>query len=250
MLKIKNLWVKIGKKEILKGINLQIKEGEIHVLMGPNGAGKSTLAMTIIGGSKFNPLASLRARVKSSEFTMGRINISKLNIEERARKGIFVAFQNPEELDGISVLSFLRAAYNAIYPAKRIPLREFREKVKKALKQVLLNEDFLQRSVNQGFSGGEKKRLEILQMLVLKPKLAVLDEIDSGLDVDNFKKIVSIIKTTAKKQKTGILVITHQSQIFNYLKPDFIHVLKEGKLLKINCLETIERIQKYGYAAV
>lgn len=242
MLEIKNLWVKIGKKEILKGINLQIREGEIHVLMGPNGAGKSTLAMTIVGGSKF--------KVKSSKFTMGRTNLAKLNIEERVRKGIFVTFQNPLELVGISVLSFLRASYNAIYPAKRTPLKEFREKVKNVLKQVSLNEDFLQRSVNQGFSGGEKKRLEIAQMLILKPKFAVLDEIDSGLDIDNFKKITNIIKTTAKKEKTGILVITHQSQIFNYLKPDFTYVLKEGKILEINCLETIKRIQKYGYAAV
>ncbi|MDO8657321.1 MAG: Fe-S cluster assembly ATPase SufC [Candidatus Levybacteria bacterium] len=242
MLTIKNLHVSINNKDILEGINLQIKPGEIHVLMGPNGAGKSTLAMASVDSSKF--------KVQSSKFMIDKINISKLSTEERAKKGIFVTFQNPIELEGISVLAFLRASYNSIYPDKKIPLKDFKEKVRNALNEVMLDETFLSRFVNCGFSGGEKKRLEIAQMIVLKPKYAILDEVDSGLDIDNLNIVSKIIKKISKTQKTGILLITHQPRIFKYLRPDFLHVLKNGKLIEADCRETIKKIERHGFGSV
>ena len=242
MLTIKNLSVSIDDKNILNNINLQIKPGEVHVLMGPNGVGKSTLAMSLMKSSKF--------KVQSSKFSIGDEDLSNINTEERVKKGLFITFQNPIEIEGISVLAFLRAAYNSTFPDKKLPLKEFKKKVKKSLNEVLLDESFMGRSVNDGFSGGEKKRLEIAQILILKPKFAVLDEIDSGLDVDNLKNISNIIKNMVKKQKTGILLITHQPRIFKYLWPDFLHVLKDGKLIEADCKETIKKIERYGYAAV
>lgn len=247
MLSIKNLHVRIDNKDILKGVNLQINSGEIHVLMGPNGAGKSTLALASIDRSKITHPTSSGQR---SKIFIGNENVTDLSVDERARKGLFVTFQNPVEIEGISMLSFLRAAYNSIYPDKKIPLKEFKEKVRDALNEVLLDEDFLARFVNVGFSGGEKKRFEIAQMLVLKPRFAILDEIDSGLDIDNLKTISELIKKTSKKQKIGILLITHQPRIFKYLRPDFLHVLKDGKLINADCNETIRKIERYGYAAV
>src|SRR3989344_2388340 len=242
MLTIKNLSVSIDDKNILNNINLQIKPGEVHVLMGPNGVGKSTLAMSLMKSSKF--------KVQSSKFSIGDEDLSNINTEERVKKGLFITFQNPIEIEGISVLAFLRAAYNSTFPDKKLPLKEFKKKEKKSLNEVLLDESFMGRSVNDGFSGGEKKRLEIAQILILKPKFAVLDEIDSGLDVDNLKNISSIIKNLVKKQKTGILLITHQSHIFKYLRPDFLHILKDGKLIDADCTQTIKKIERYGYAAV
>ena len=233
MLTIKNLSVSIDDKNILNNINLQIKPGKIHVLMGPNGAGKTTLAQILIGNPNF--------QFSIFNFQLNGKNMVQLSTEKRARMGLFVSFQNPVELEGISVLSFLRAAYNSTFPDKKLHLKEFKEKVKKTLADVLLDESFIGRSVNDGFSGGEKKRLEIVQILILKPKFAVLDEIDSGLDVDNLRNISSIIKNLVKKQKTGILLITHQSHIFKYLRPDFLHILKDGKLIDADCTQTIKK---------
>ena len=206
ILTIKNLKASIAsaqanveQKEILKGVDLEIKSGEVHAIMGPNGAGKTTLAMSLMGHPGYattNPSASLRAG--NSQLTIDKDNITSSLPEERAKKGLFVSFQHPVEITGVSVLSFLRTAYKELHPSEKIPLSEFKQQVKEALKNVSLSEDFMQRSLNEGFSGGEKKRAEIVQLLVLKPRFVILDEIDSGLDIDSLRIVAQAIKKAAK----------------------------------------------------
>lgn len=232
----------VGSRQLLQGINLTVKSGEIHALMGPNGAGKTTLAMSLMGNNKF--------KGQSLEFKVNGDDLSKLKPEERARKGLFIAFQQPVEFEGVSVFSFLRASYNAIYPSKKVPLDQFKSKIKKIFTQVSLSEDFIKRSVNEGFSGGEKKRFEIAQLLLLKPKFAILDEIDSGLDVDNLKIMVKTIKDLVQEYQMGIILITHNPRIFHYLNPDVVHVLTEGRIKKSGNKNLIATIEEKGYAAV
>lgn len=242
MLTVKNLIVTTDNKEIIKGVDLMIKPSEIHVLMGPNGAGKTSLAMALMGHPGY------RVKGKGVRVKIGQSELLNLKPEERARKGLFVAFQNPVEVTGVSLLAFLRTAYKALHPKDKMLLVEFKKKVIGALLMVGLEKNFIERSLNDGFSGGEKKRAEIAQLLVLSPKFAVLDEIDSGLDVDSLKIIASTLIGIVRKTKMGILLITHYPRLLHYIKPDFVHVLVGGKIVASDGLKLVERIEKKGYA--
>ena len=244
MLQIKNFQSSIAGKDVLKGVNLSIKKGEVHAVMGPNGAGKTTLVMSLMGnpGSQF--------RIQNSEFRIDGEDVQMMSPEEKAKKGLFVAFQSPIEITGVSVLAFLRTSYKALYPDKKISLSDFKKKVRDALKVVNLDESFMHRSVNEGFSGGEKKRCEIVQLIVLNPRYAILDEIDSGLDVDSLRVVAKAIEGIVKKKKTGVLLITHYQRILHYLKPDYVHVLVDGVIKKSGGLGLVRKIEKEGYAAV
>lgn len=239
---IQNLIVEIENKEILKGIDLKINPGEIHAIMGPNGAGKTTLVMSLMGQSQL--------KVQSEKFKINGEDMFGKSPEERARAGLFVAFQQPTEITGVSVLSFLRTAYKALHKEEKIPLSQFKQSVIDALKAVDLNESFLTRSINEGFSGGEKKRAEIAQLLVLKPKFAVLDEIDSGLDIDSLKIVAKAINLAVKKYKIGVLLITHYQRILHHVKPKYVHILMDGKIKKSNGMALVKKIERGGYAAV
>ncbi|MDP2649828.1 MAG: Fe-S cluster assembly ATPase SufC [bacterium] len=241
MMIIKSLKVKVKEKEIVKGVSLTLKKGEVHVLMGPNGAGKTTLAMSLMGDRKF--------KVQSSKFKVNRRDMVQLKPEERAREGLFVTFQNPVEIEGISLLSLLRNSYKSIYPKEKISITDFKERVKDCLKDVGLGENFMQRDINVGFSGGEKKRAEIAQLLTLKPKFAILDEVDSGVDVDSLRLIATAIKKVVKNG-TGIILITHSSNILKYIKPDFVHVLKNGMIKKSGGIELAQKIEREGYESI
>ena len=233
-------------KEIVKGINLSIKPGEIHAIMGPNGAGKTTLSMGLMG----HPGYKIKSQISNLKYQIEKRDMIKLLPEERARAGFFVSFQHPVEITGVSFLAFLRTAYKALYPNEKIPLSIFKEKVKDAFTFVGLSQDFMQRSLNEGFSGGEKKRAEIAQLLVLKPKFVVLDEIDSGLDVDSLKTVAKAISKIAKKEKIGILLITHYQRILHYLAPTKVHVLVDGKIKKSGDIKLVKIIEKNGYASI
>ncbi len=242
MLKIKSLNVEVNGNKILKGVNLQIKRGEIHALMGPNGAGKTTLAMALINNSVFS--------IQYSVFSIDGKDIRKLKVGDVARAGLFVSFQQPVKIDGLTVFSFLRHAYKSLYPEEKKSITEFKKEVLSVFKKVGLSENFIQKYVNDGISGGEKKKFEAAQFLIFKPKFAILDEIDSGLDIDSLKKIILLIKEFSKKNKIGLIFITHNPRVFNFIKPDFIHVLKEGKIVKTKGLEIIKEIEKKGYDAI
>lgn len=249
-LAINNLHVVLNsqkdQKQVLHGVSLTIKPGEIHAAMGPNGAGKTTLALSLMGHPNYN----IKSQISNLKYQINGNDMSRLQPEDRAKAGLFVSFQQPIEITGVSVLAFLRTAYKALHPDEKIPLSEFKKTVKEALNAVELGEQFMQRSVNEGFSGGEKKRLEIVQLLVLKPKFAILDEIDSGLDIDSLKIIAKILGEVATKQQMGILLITHYQRILHLVHPDVIHVLIDGKIKKSGGIELVEQIEKDGYAAV
>jgi len=243
MLQLYNFYAGIPNKEILHGIDLIIKPGQIHAVMGPNGAGKTTLAMSLMGHPGYEI-------VKGSEFRIqGRTMIGELP-EDRAKSGLFVSFQSPVEITGVSFLAFLRTSYKALHPDEKIPLSEFKKIVKDALRAVSLSEEFMQRSVNEGFSGGERKRAEIAQLLILKPKYVILDEIDSGLDVDSLKIVSSAINKAVKEYEMGILIITHYQRILHFLKPNFVHILVDGKIKKTGKMSLVKLIEKEGYAAI
>ncbi len=246
ILTVKNLHSGIADKEILKGINLEIKSGEVHAIMGPNGAGKTTLALSLMG----SPGYTIQDHVSKFKFQINTKDMKELLPEEKARMGLFISFQQPVEISGVSVLAFLRTAYKALYPEQKIPLSEFKKIVGEALKAVNLPQEFMQRSLNEGFSGGEKKRAEIAQLLVLKPKFAILDEIDSGLDVDSLKVVATAIQSAVKQYNIGILLITHYQRILHYLRPTYVHVLMDGLIKKSGKMALVRIIEKEGYAAV
>ncbi len=242
MLEIKNLHVKVEDKEILKGISLRINPGEVHSIMGPNGSGKSTLAQVLAGRDTYE--------VTEGEVLYQGENLLDLQPEERAYKGMFLAFQYPVEIPGVQNTYFLRAALNAI--RKHNGLEEIRpidfvKLVKEKMKLVQCNEDLLQRSVNEGFSGGEKKRSEILQMILLEPKLAILDETDSGLDIDALKVVAGGINAMRSPER-AFLIITHYQRLLNYVVPDFVHVMVDGKIVKSGGKELAIELEERGYS--
>jgi Fe-S cluster assembly ATP-binding protein len=237
MLKIENLYAEIDGTEILKGVNLEINPGEVHAIMGPNGSGKSTLANVIMG----NPVY---------EVTEGKIifeneEITEEPVDNRAKLGMFLAFQYPESIPGVTIVNMLKTALTNIEETEYTTL-ELRLKVAEAMEQLGLSADFADRYLNEGFSGGERKRNEILQLAVLNPKLAVLDETDSGLDVDGLKVVgegVSKLKTPDK----GYLVVTHYQRLLEYIKPDFVHVFVDGKIIETGGIELSDKLEQEGY---
>ena len=242
MLKIKNLKAGIKNKIILHNINLEINPGEFHVIMGRNGTGKSTLANILAGKENYNIL--------NGDIIYNNKSIKNTLPEERAAKGIFMSFQYPVSLPGVNCMHFLRSAVNSIRKHNRkdeLETSEFIKLFKECLKIVGLEENFTKRVVNEGFSGGEKKRFEILQMLILEPKLIILDETDSGLDIDALK-IVSKGINNYRKNNTSFLLITHYHRILEYLKPDFVHVLLNGKIVKTGSEDLALKLEKNGYS--
>ena len=240
LLYIENLHLSVNEKPILHNLNLTINAGEVHVVMGPNGAGKSTLAAAIVG----NPVFQVN---QGSIFFNGEL-LNDLPVFERARKGIFLSFQNPEEIPGLKVEEFLRAAKEAV-TGKKIPALTFHKELMRLMQTLSINPEYADRSLNVGFSGGEKKKNEILQLAVLQPKLAILDETDSGLDIDATRIVFEGV-AKLKTPDMGILIITHHSKVLDYLKPDHVHVLINGSLAKSGGIELVEHIQKHGYAGM
>ncbi len=241
MLKIENLHARVEDKEILKGINLEIKPGEVHAIMGPNGAGKSTLSSVIAGHEDFEV-------TNGSVFLDGE-NLDELDPEERAHKGIFLSFQYPVEIPGVSVTNFIKAAINANRKAKGLedmPANEMLKKIKEKSSLLEIDRKFLSRSLNEGFSGGEKKRNEIFQMAMLEPKVAILDETDSGLDIDALRIVANGVNKL-KSKDNAVLVITHYQRLLDYIVPDFVHVLYNGKIVKSGTKELALELEEKGY---
>ena len=241
-LEIEDLHASVEGKEILKGVNLTILQGETHALMGPNGSGKSTLAYTLLGHPKY--------QVTSGRVLMGGEDLLALSTDKRVRKGLFLAFQYPISVQGVSMFSFLRAAYNAAHTegGKDPPtIFEFRETVAEKLKMLSMDDAFLNRYLNEGFSGGEKKRAEILQMALMQPKFAVLDETDSGLDIDALRIVAEGINKVAGPQ-TGTLLITHYQRILKYVKPQFVHVMYQGQIIKSGGEDLSRLLEEKGYS--
>ena len=243
MLEIKNLQASINNKLILKGLNLSIKPGELHAMMGPNGSGKSTLANVLSGKSGYKISGTLNFEGK---------NLKEIPIEERAQKGIFLAFQYPLEIPGVNTNNFLKTSLNSIRKArgeKEIDTLSFLKMVKEKSSELGIDENFLSRQLNVGFSGGEKKKNEILQMKILDPNFSILDETDSGLDIDALRTVANGVNSSRNKKKS-FLVITHYQRLLNYIKPDFVHVLSDGKIVKSGCSELAEELEKTGYKQI
>jgi len=240
MLEIKNLHIKTADKEIVKGLNLSIGENQIHAIMGPNGSGKSTLASTLMGHPGYE--------VTDGEIFFLEENLLETEADERAKKGLFLSFQYPSEVEGVNITSYLRMIYNKSHGTTVSPVK-FREILKEKMEILDIKEEFINRYLNDGFSGGEKKRMEMLQMLVLEPKLAILDETDSGLDVDALKVVSKAVNYLVEKNKMSVIVITHYTRILNYIKPQFVHVLKDGKIIKEGGEELAHEIESQGYKA-
>ena len=237
LLEIKDLYVNAGEKEILKGLNLNIKKGETHVIMGPNGAGKSTLANVILNNPQYKKI--------EGQVMFDGDDISNLPTHEIAEKGVFMSFQSPEEIPGISTMNFLKYAKNKI-TGKPVKIFELKKEVEKDIEELNMNKNLIERNLNVGFSGGEKKKNEILQMLVLNPKLAILDETDSGLDVDAIRTVSKGIQMYHNKNN-GVLIITHNTRILENLKVDYVHILVNGKIVKTGDMSLAEEIENNGY---
>ena len=241
MLHIKDLYAAVDNKKILEGLNLSVNVGEVHAIMGPNGSGKSTLANILAGKEGYN--------VTQGSVSYENENLLELSPEERARKGVFLAFQYPVEIPGVNNIYLLKAALNAIRKHRGEPeldAMEFMNLVKEKTKLVQMNEDLLSRSVNEGFSGGEKKRNEIFQMAILEPKLAILDETDSGLDIDALKIVAEGVNSLINENRAFILV-THYQRLLNYIKPDHVHVLNKGKIIRSGGPELALELEEKGY---
>ena len=240
---IQNLHVSINDQEILKGVNLTVRQGEVHALMGPNGTGKSTLAYALMGHPSYD--------ITDGKVFFNGKNIIDLEPDERSRLGLFLAFQYPVAIPGVSVANFLRTALNARRKAensedKGIPIPQFRRLLKEKMDLLQMDHAFAGRYLNEGFSGGEKKRAEILQMATLQPKVAILDETDSGLDIDALR-IVSDGVNVLKSENLGVLVITHYQRILNYIKPEFVHIMLDGRIVESGGPELALHLEEHGY---
>ena len=241
MLEIKNLHANIGDKEILKGINLSIKAGEVHAIMGPNGSGKSTLSSVIAGKEEYD--------VTEGNILLNNEDLDDLAPEERAHKGIFMSFQYPVEIPGVTVTNFIKTAINETRKAngkEELPAKDMLKKIRKTAELLEIDRKFLSRSLNEGFSGGEKKRNEIFQMAMLEPKLAILDETDSGLDIDALKVVANGVNKL-KSDDNAVIVITHYQRLLDYIVPDFVHVLHDGKIVKSGGKELAHELEEKGY---
>lgn len=241
MLSIKNLHASIEDKAILKGINLQVNAGEVHAIMGPNGAGKSTLSSIIAGNENYT--------VTDGEIILEGEDISDFSVEERAHKGVFLSFQYPVEIPGVSVTNFIKTSINETRKAngkEDMPANEMLKLIREKSELLEIDRKFLSRSLNEGFSGGEKKRNEIFQMAMLEPKLAILDETDSGLDIDALRIVANGVNKL-KNENNAVLVITHYQRLLDYIIPDFVHVLMDGKIVKSGGKELAYELEEKGY---
>lgn len=242
MLSIKNLHARVEDKTILKGLELEIKPGEVHAIMGPNGAGKSTLGYVLSGRPGYE--------VEQGSAELNGQNLFEMDTEERARAGLFLAFQYPVEIPGVSNMEFLKASVDAVRKARgedALSSAEFLKIARVACKQVNLPVEFLKRGVNEGFSGGEKKRNEIMQMILLEPTLCILDETDSGLDIDALKVVAEGVNSQ-RNDKRSFIVVTHYQRLLDYIKPDFVHVLSDGKIVKSGGPELAQELEAQGYS--
>jgi len=241
MLEIKNLHAKVEDKDILKGINLNIKAGEVHAIMGPNGSGKSTLSSVIAGKEEYE--------VTDGEILLDNEDLDDLAPEERAHKGIFMSFQYPVEIPGVTVTNFIKTAINETRKANgkdELPAKDMLKKIRETAQLLEIDRKFLSRSLNEGFSGGEKKRNEIFQMAMLEPKLAILDETDSGLDIDALKVVANGVNKL-KSKDNAVVIITHYQRLLDYIVPDFVHVLNDGKIVKSGGKELAHELEAKGY---
>ena len=241
MLKITDLHAHIDEKSILKGINLEMKPGEVHAIMGPNGSGKSTLASVIAGKEEYE--------VEKGEISLEGQNIDELSVEERAHKGIFMSFQYPVEIPGVTVTNFIKTSLNEMRKAKgleEMPAKDMLKLIREKSELLEIDRKFLSRSLNQGFSGGEKKRNEIFQMAMLEPKLAILDETDSGLDIDALRIVANGVNKL-KSEDNAVLIITHYQRLLDYIVPDFVHVLYNGRVVKSGTKELAFELEEKGY---
>ena len=241
MLEIKNIHAQIDEKSILKGINLDIKAGEVHAIMGPNGSGKSTLASVIAGKEEYE--------IEKGSILFNGEDISELSVEERAHQGVFLSFQYPVEIPGVTVTNFIKTALNETRKAKGLedmPASEMLKRIREKSELLEIDRKFLSRSLNEGFSGGEKKRNEIFQMAMLEPKLAILDETDSGLDIDALRIVANGVNKL-KTKDNAVLVITHYQRLLDYIVPDYVHVLYDGKIVKSGGKELAFELEEKGY---
>jgi len=241
---VKNLQVSVvteaGSKEILRGVDLTVRSGETHAIMGPNGSGKSTLAYSIAGHPKYT--------VTGGSVTLDGVDVLEMSVDERAKAGLFLAMQNPVEVQGVSVSNFLRTAVTAIR-GEAPKVRTWVGEVKAAMASLNMDTAFSERNVNEGFSGGEKKRHEILQMELLRPKIAILDETDSGLDVDALRIVSEGVNRVKSNSDLGVMLITHYTRILRYIRPDFVHVFANGKIVEAGGPELADKLEEQGYAA-
>lgn len=238
MFKIKNLQISLNKKNILDKIDLSIKNGETHILMGQNGAGKSTLAQSIMGNPNY---------LVKGEISFNSHDLLKLDPQQRAALGIFLSFQQILEIPGVKIYDYLKLLYKTSHEKKLTPLK-FKEFLKERMVILNFNEEFLTRSLNHGFSGGEKKKMEVLQMLVLEPKLIILDEIDSGLDIDAIQAVAKAVNFLKKEKQSSVLLITHYSRILSFLNIDVVHLLSKGKIVKTGSNDLVTEIEEKGFA--